>query len=124
MRRILVAEDDTTLRVLYRLWLEHAGYVVLDVPDGGAAIEVLERGSLPDAALLDVDMPRVDGLAVSRYLHARAPGIPIVIATGVDGMEDEALAAGAAFVVAKPFGRDELLAVLAGAARPGLLRAS
>jgi CheY-like chemotaxis protein len=124
MRRILVAEDDTALRVLYRLWLEHEGYVVADVPDGGAAIEILERGPLPDAAVLDLDMPRVHGLAVSRYLHARAPAIPIVIATGVDGMEDEALGAGAALVLAKPFGLDELLAALAGVALPDLLRAS
>jgi CheY-like chemotaxis protein len=121
---ILVAEDDSVLRVLYRVWLERAGYVVLDVPDGGAAIDVLERGPLPDAAVLDLDMPLVDGLAVCRYLHVRAPGVPIVIATGVDGMEDEAIAAGAAVVLAKPFGGDELLGVLVGAAPHALSRAS
>ena len=124
MRRILVAEDDSALRALYRLWLENGGYVVADVPDGGAAVGLLERGPLPDAAVLDVDMPRVDGLAVCRYLHARAPEIPIVIATGVDGMEDEALAAGAAVVLAKPFGGEELLAALAEAAPLVLRRAS
>ena len=124
MRRILVAEDDTALRVLYRLWLEHAGYVVLDVPDGGAAVEVLERGPLPDAAVLDVDMPRVDGLAVSRYLHARAPMIPIVIATGMDNIAADAHAAGATVVLAKPFAGEELLMALAEAARPALRRAS
>src|SRR5579862_822500 len=109
---ILVAEDDSVLRALYRVWLERAGYVVLDVPDGAAALDVLERGPLPDAAVLDLDMPLVDGLAVCRYLNVRAPGISIVIATGVDGMEDEAIAAGAAVVLAKPFGEEELLAVL------------
>ncbi|MGZ4409569.1 MAG: response regulator transcription factor [Gaiellaceae bacterium] len=124
MRRILVAEDDTALRGLYRLWLEHAGYVVLDAPDGGTAIGILERGPLPDAAVLDVDMPRVDGIAVCRYLHARAPGLPVVIATGTDGTTNGALAAGAAVVLAKPFAGEELLAALAEAAPRVLRRAS
>ena len=124
MRRILVAEDDPALRALYRLWLEHAGYVVVDVPDGGAALDLLEQGPLPDAAVLDVDMPRVDGIAVCRYLHARAPGIPVVMATGMDGMAGEALAAGTASLLPKPFDGDELLTALAEAAPLLLRRAS
>jgi len=124
MRRILVAEDDLALRTLYRVWLERDGYDVTDVADGRAALDELESGPLPDAALLDVDMPRVDGLSVCRYLTARAPGIPVVIATGVDGIETEAFAAGAAAVVAKPCGHEDVVRTLARVSAPRLRAAS
>jgi two-component system, OmpR family, response regulator len=84
MDRILVAEDDAALRLLYTIWLESAGFDVTQVADGRAAIEALERRPLPDAALLDVEMPFVDGLSVCRYLHALDPSIRVVVATGVE----------------------------------------
>lgn len=112
MARILVAEDSPALRLLYSLWLEGDGHEVVAVADGRAAIEALERGRMPDAAVLDVEMPYVDGLSVCSYLRMRAPTVPIVIVSGVDGVRADALAAGASVVLAKPFSPAELTAAV------------
>jgi CheY-like chemotaxis protein len=112
MDRILVAEDDAALRLLYTIWLESAGFDVTQVADGRAAIEALERRPLPDAALLDVEMPFVDGLSVCRYLHALDPSIRVVVATGVEDARADALAAGAADVLRKPCDRGQIVAAV------------
>ena len=102
MDRILVAEDNAALRLLYSIWLESNGFDVTAVADGRAALEVLERRPLPDAALLDIEMPFVDGISVCRYLHALDPSVRIVVATGVEDARADALAAGASEVLRKP----------------------
>jgi DNA-binding response OmpR family regulator len=117
MSRILVAEDDAALRALYVIWLEHAGFDVVECADGREALAALEGGLAPGAALLDVDMPYVDGLSVCRYLHARDENAPIVVVSGVEDIRSAALAAGAFDVLVKPCGREQLLAALAGAVR-------
>ena len=117
MNRILVAEDDAALRALYVVWLEHAGCDVVACANGREALAALEGGLAPDAAVLDVDMPFVDGLSVCRYLHARDAGVPIVVVSGVDELRRAALAAGASDVLVKPCLREELMAALAGPAR-------
>lgn len=114
MDRILVAEDNAALRLLYAIWLESAGFDVTAVADGRAALEALERRPLPDAALLDIEMPFVDGLSVCRYLHALDPSIRIVVVTGVDDARADALAAGAADVLRKPCNPGQIV----GALRP------
>ena len=123
MRRILVAEDDLALRELYRIWLEHDGCDVVACADGREALDALERGLVVDAAVLDVDMPYVDGLSVCSYLHARDASIPIVIVSGIDELRSAALAAGAATVLAKPCRHEELVGALGRALQP-LRRAS
>ncbi len=120
MRRILVAEDDLALRDLYRIWLEHDGCEVVACADGREALDALERGLVLDAAVLDVDMPYVDGLSVCSYLHARDASIPIVIVSGIAELRSAAFAAGATDVLAKACAREELLRVL----RPALRAAS
>ncbi|MGH2971298.1 MAG: response regulator [Gaiellaceae bacterium] len=112
MRRILVADDELALRLMYLLWLEGGGDDVRAVGDGREAIGLAGRGWVPDAAVLDLDMPFVDGLSVCRYLHALDPAIRIVIVTGVEDARPAALAAGAHAVLAKPCDREELLAAL------------
>jgi CheY-like chemotaxis protein len=124
MSRILVAEDDFALRQLYRVWLEHAGYDVTEAADGREALAELQRGLAPDGAVLDVDMPFVDGLSVCRYLHARDASIPIVVVSGIEDLRPAALAAGAAVTLVKPCTHVGLLGALAGAMRPALRRAS
>jgi two-component system, OmpR family, response regulator MprA len=116
MQQVLLAEDDSALRLLYALWLQHAGCEVVACADGREALAALERGFAPDAAVLDVDMPYVDGLSVCRYLHARDPHASIVVVSGVDDARCAARAAGASDVLVKPCRRDELLAALAGTA--------
>ena len=112
MDRILVAEDDAALRLLYAVWLESAGFDVTPVADGRAALEALERRPLPDAALLDVEMPFVDGLSVCRYLHALDPSVRIVVVTGMEDARGAALTAGAADVVRKPCDRGQIVAAV------------
>jgi two-component system OmpR family response regulator len=112
MDRILVAEDDAALQLLYAIWLESEGFEVTAVADGRAALEALERRPLPDVALLDIEMPFVDGLSVCRYLHALDPTVRIVIATGVEDARADALAAGASDVVRKPCNPARIVAAL------------
>jgi CheY-like chemotaxis protein len=112
MDRILVAEDDAALRLLYTIWLESAGFDVTPVADGRAALEALERRPLPDAALLDVEMPFVDGLSVCRYLHALDPSVRIIVVTGMEDARRAALTAGAADVIRKPCDRGQIVAAV------------
>jgi CheY-like chemotaxis protein len=114
MRSVLVAEDNAALRALYRLWLEGAGYLVSEAADGREAIRLLEDGPFPDAAVLDVDMPYVDGLSVSRYLRLRSRSVRIVIVSGMRPVAHEANA-----ILAKPCERADLLAALSGWTREG-----
>jgi CheY-like chemotaxis protein len=112
MDRILVAEDNAALRLLYAIWLESGGFDVTVVADGRAALEALERRPLPDAALLDVEMPFVDGLSVCRYLHALDPSVRIVVVTGVEDARADALAAGASDVLRKPCNPAQIVAAV------------
>jgi len=116
MRRVLVAEDDSAIRLLYVVWLESAGFEVVACADGREALGALESGFRPEAAVLDVDMPFVDGLSVARYLHARDARTAIVIISGIDDIRAEAMSAGAAEVLAKPCDRAALRAALDAAA--------
>ncbi|HKT44704.1 MAG TPA: response regulator [Gaiellaceae bacterium] len=109
MASILVAEDDAALRLLYTMWLESAGHRVTAVADGRAAIATIQR-LVPEAAVLDVEMPFVDGLAVGRYLHGLAPDVPILFVTALEGLD-----AGRAEVLPKPCGRDLLVQALENA---------
>jgi len=122
MARILVAEDDAALRRLYTIWLESAGHHVTEAADGREAIAHVQQRA-PEAAVLDVEMPFVDGLAVCRYLHALDASIPIVVVTGVEDAHRDAIAAGAGDVLSKPCERAELVAVLAGTAAAAALGA-
>jgi len=112
MDRILVAEDDAALRLLYTIWLESAGFDVTPVADGRAALEALERRPLPDAALLDVEMPFVDGLSVVAVSHAKDPSVRIVVVTAMEDARGDALAAGAAEVIRKPCDRGRIVAAV------------
>jgi two-component system response regulator MprA len=110
--RVLLAEDDPALRLLYGIWLSASGYDVDAATDGADALCAVAAHGLPHAAVLDVQMPRIDGLAVCRALRARSDRLPIVIATSFDEIESEAFEAGADVVLAKTGERRELCAAL------------
>jgi two-component system, OmpR family, response regulator MprA len=112
MHKVLVADDDPAICLLYRLWLESEGHDVRIASDGREAIMLLELECLPGAAVLDVDMPYVDGLSVCRYLRMRGMNLPIVVVSGLDHVARTASLAGATRVLTKPCDRDELLAAL------------
>lgn len=82
---ILVIEDDSDLRRMYRLTLAFDGFQVEEAVDGIDALRVLEQIS-PDLVLLDLELPKLSGLSVQQEIaaHAATRHIPIVIVTALD----------------------------------------
>jgi two-component system, response regulator PdtaR len=123
--RILVAEDETIIRLDLREILERAGFeVCAEARDGEEAVE-LARSEQPDLAVLDVKMPRLDGIEAARRILELRP-IPIVILTAYD--QDELVAraveAGVFGYLVKPFREADLLpAIHAARARHEELQA-
>ena len=111
--RILVADDDRAVRDSLRRSLAFNGYQVELAADGQQALEAIE-GQRPDALVLDVMMPRVDGLEVCRRLRNAGDDIPVLVLTAREAVSDRVagLDAGADDYLAKPFALEELLARL------------
>jgi len=111
--RILVVEDEPALREGLRQALALEGYAVEVAGDGAEALE-LHAVTQADAFVLDVLMPRVDGLEVCRRLRAAGDTVPILLLTARAELEDrvEGLDSGADDYVVKPFALDELFARL------------
>jgi two-component system, OmpR family, response regulator MprA len=111
--RVLVAEDDRSVRDSLVLALELEGYDVEAVGDGEKALASV-LASEPDAVVLDVMMPFLDGLSVCRRLRARDVRVPILMLTARHEVADRVsgLDAGADDYVVKPFALDELSARL------------
>ncbi|WAL66484.1 response regulator transcription factor [Amycolatopsis cynarae] len=111
--RILVVDDDRAVRESLRRSLEFNGYQVDLAGDGAQALEkvVADR---PDAMILDVMMPRLDGLEVARRLRSTGDDLPILVLTARDTVSDRVsgLDAGADDYLPKPFALEELLARL------------
>jgi two-component system KDP operon response regulator KdpE len=110
--RVLIADDDPQLVRALRITLASHGYDVLAAPDGAAAVALAAKLP-PDLVMLDLGMPRLDGVGVIRALR-RWTTAPIIVVSGRTGSADkvEALDAGADDYVTKPFQIDELLARL------------
>ena len=117
---ILVAEDSLVVRAVVRDQLEEQGYEVIEAVDGEAALAQAIAGR-PDAILLDIEMPGLDGYQVLARLKAdvELADIPVVFLTGRTGTADmvEGLRAGAHDYLRKPFEPAELMARIAGAVR-------
>lgn len=109
--RVLIAEDDPSVRKAVERVLELENYSVTTVNDGAAALEALTRHT-PDLAVLDVMMPFADGLSVCREARHRGISIPILLLTARHEVGDRVagLDAGADDYLVKPFAVDELLA--------------
>jgi two-component system response regulator MprA len=111
--RVLVVDDDPSLRRMLARTLEGEGFKVALAQDGGSALAAVER-SAPDVIVLDVAMPGLDGLAVSRRLRGKGLGTPILMLTARDAVPDRVagLGAGADDYLVKPFAVAELIARL------------
>jgi AmiR/NasT family two-component response regulator len=108
--RVLVAEDETIIRLDLRALLERAGFeVCAEARDGEEAVE-LARSELPDVAVLDVKMPKVDGIEAARRILEERP-IPIVMLTayGQDELVQRAAEVGVFGYLVKPFREQDLL---------------
>ncbi len=110
--RILVVDDERAVRESLRRALELEGYEIELAADGREAIERVESDGEPDAIVLDVLMPGLDGLEVSKRLRLRGSRVPILMLTARDEVSDRVagLDAGADDYVTKPFALEELLA--------------
>jgi two-component system KDP operon response regulator KdpE len=115
--KVLVADDDPQLVRALRITLSAHGYDVVAAPDGAAAITLAAREH-PDIVMLDLGMPRRDGVQVIEALRGWT-SVPIIVVSGRTGSADkvEALDAGADDFVTKPFQIDELLARLRALSR-------
>ena len=110
--KILVVDDERAVRESLRRALELEGYEIELAADGREALERLEAESQPDALILDVLMPGVDGLEVCRRLRRTGSRLPVLMLTARDAVENRVagLDAGADDYVTKPFALEELLA--------------
>jgi len=109
--RLLVVEDDTGLRDVLRRALSLAGYEVRLSAEGAEALAEVAR-SVPDAVVLDVGLPDIDGLEVCRMLRREGNRVPVLMLTARDAVSDRigGLDAGADDYLVKPFASEELLA--------------
>ena len=118
--RILVADDETSLRTVLAAILRREGFRVSSVKDGQEAIDVLHNSYLHDEddffdlLITDICMPRVDGMALLERVGIEFPNLPVVILTA-HGTVDHAVSAlkkGAFDFLTKPYDRDEIVRVV------------
>jgi len=109
--RVLIADDTFDTRELYGLYLTQCGFAVQTVTDGEAAIEIALE-SQPDVIVLDLSMPRVDGITATKRLreHPRTCHIPVIVVTGFPhrAAQRSAIEAGADVFLGKPCLPEEL----------------
>jgi two-component system, chemotaxis family, chemotaxis protein CheY len=118
MARVLVVEDDPTIREYVLLALSDEGYDVMVAPDGLVALEFI-RDYRPDLILLDMRMPVMDGWEFAReYRERPGPHAPVVAMTAAVDASRWAEEIGAADVLSKPFDLDDLLRIVERSVRP------
>jgi DNA-binding response OmpR family regulator len=112
VRRVVVADDDPDIVDILTFNLESAGYEVESAADGAAALELV-TASRPDLVVLDIMMPKMDGLEVLAALKAEpsTKEIPVVMLTAKTSDTDlwSGWEAGADYYITKPFDLEELL---------------
>jgi DNA-binding response OmpR family regulator len=110
MRRVLIVDDDPKVCETLDRYLSHAGYMTATALDGAKALEVA-RSFAPDLVVLDLMLPRVDGLGVCRMLRATS-SVPIIMLTAKSTERDKltGLELGADDYLTKPFSPRELVA--------------
>ncbi|OLL76303.1 putative two-component system response regulator [Pseudonocardia sp. Ae168_Ps1] len=116
--RVLVVDDESTLSDLLSMALRYEGWEVRTAGDGATAVRHA-REFRPDAIVLDVMLPDVDGFEVLRRVRAGTPEVPVLFLTARDAVEDRVagLTAGGDDYVIKPFSLEELVARLRGLLR-------
>ena len=114
---VLVAEDEDSVRQMVALALKAIGYRTVVFADGAAAAVAIDAGTVPDAVLLDVRMPRMNGIDLVRHIRAREATVatPVVAMSAYSDelQAREMIDAGANAFLAKPFTIEELRATMA-----------
>jgi CheY-like chemotaxis protein len=130
MRRILVIDDDRSVRTAIKTLLEHEGFEVVAAEDGRAGLDALETTAF-DLVIVDIFMPGMDGLETITAFHRRAPLVPIIAMSGFM-FRDSATPApdflsmatklGAASSLHKPFRPRDLIAAVQTCLHPDMHR--
>jgi two-component system response regulator MprA len=120
-QRILIVEDEPEFAALLERWIAHAGYEVIVARTGHEALRQLYERR-PDLVVLDVAMPGVDGLSVTRRVRAKGLTVPILLLTARDALHERVagLDAGADDYLVKPFEVEELTARIRALLRRGV----
>jgi CheY-like chemotaxis protein len=112
---VLIADDTFDTREIYDVYLTRCGFSVLTAADGEAAVQTAVE-SRPDVVVLDLSMPRVDGVAATKRLkeHPETRHIPVIVVTGFphQAAQRRAIEAGADAFLTKPCMPDELEAAV------------
>lgn len=121
MRRVLVIDDEDLVRRTLSLTLRAAGYDCTTASNALAGIGLAETGRF-DIALIDINMPGLDGFEVLKAIARMKPHVAIIAMSGRPGRDDEdyavlATGMGAHAFILKPFGRQDLFAALEAAAK-------
>ncbi|WP_305885628.1 response regulator transcription factor [Streptomyces sp. C10-9-1] len=116
--RVLVVDDEAALSELLSMALRYEGWEVRSCADGAGAVRTARRFR-PDAVVLDVMLPDMDGLAVLGRVRGELPDVPVLFLTARDAVEDRiaGLTAGGDDYVTKPFSLEEVVARLRGLIR-------
>ena len=112
MKRVLVVEDEASIREMVALNLKMAGWEVVEAPSAERALELMHSGEHCDAALLDIMLPGMDGLSLCETIRRGDSdiGIIIVSAKGQESDKIRGLSIGADDYITKPFSVSELIA--------------
>ena len=116
--RVLVVDDETSITELLSMALRYEGWQIRSATDGQGALQTA-REFRPDAVVLDMMLPDMDGLAVLGRLRRELPDVPVLFLTAKDAVEDRiaGLTAGGDDYVTKPFSLEEVVARLRGLLR-------
>ena len=114
LQNVLIVEDDAQLAFGVSCRLQAQGYATRTADDGDVGIAAAQA-QLPDVILMDVMMPRMDGLTALRRLRAdlRTRDVPVIMLSASLGDEHEALDAGARYFLKKPYSHEHLFAAVA-----------
>ena len=122
-QRILVVDDEASIRASLKMILQHAGYQFLEAASGPEGLDRVSSDA-PDAIILDVKMPGLDGLEVLATLSRQGSTVPVIVVSGHGDIETAVRATklGAFNFIEKPFGEERVLLEIRNALEQATLR--
>jgi len=115
--RVLIVDDEESIRKALRLTLQKSGYDVAEADDGGTGIDVIGSDDNPlmvDVIICDLRMPKINGLEAIAFFRRQYPSVPVIVLTGYPDIELAAdlLKKGVVDYIVKPVDKDTLIAAI------------